>query len=77
MIIKREIEVDITPTVVELATAFCEMDSNQQAIFFREIGRLVSDWDGTLSLQCQSIVDSEYFTDDARFVMRKLGEYAK
>jgi hypothetical protein len=42
MSIRREIELTLTPK--ELAEEFAELDANQQADFFAEVGRLARAW---------------------------------
>ena len=41
-----KLSVDVKLSVVELATAFCELDDEQQAQFFIESARIAESWDG-------------------------------
>lgn len=43
---KRTIEIDVPVSPTELAEAFCEMDSEEQAEFFAEVWRLALNWGG-------------------------------
>ena len=46
MSITRTYTVDVAITPQELAAAFCEMDSNEQAEFFAEIWQIAKAWPG-------------------------------
>lgn len=39
-------EIVITPTVCEVAQAFCDMDEAEQALFFHEVALVFMSWGG-------------------------------
>ena len=76
--IKRDIHCEITPTPIELAIEFCNMDSEQQVQFFNEIASIViKEWEKPFVFQLQSITDEELLTNEARSIMRNIGEYSE
>lgn len=77
--ITRMTEIDMQPTVEELAREWCDLDGDSQREFFNWIGVMSNEWgDGGLSTQCQYILDAAIQRNDqvALFVMRKIGEYS-
>lgn len=75
--IKRRIDVELDLTPDELAAVFCGMDGEQQAGFFNAIAKYSDLWPAPFPFQVQAIVDSLTYTEDARRIMRVLGEYAE
>jgi len=74
--ITRKIDINIVQTVNEIAKAFCEMDSMEQADFFNTVALIVSKWERPFCTQLQSITDEQMLTKEGRNVMEKIGEYA-
>ena len=78
MTISRDIGInfdDITPA--ELAKEFCEMDADNQALFFYEIAIESRKWKKPFCFQLQNISDSESMTEEARVIMSQIGEYSR
>lgn len=74
MSISRTIIVEaITPQ--ELASAFCEMNGEEQAQFFSEVGKIAATWPGAGWCQ-QSCAISEHLDKMATETILKLGEWA-
>ena len=71
----KTVEIELSP--LELATVFCEMDAEQQALFFSHLYGLTMEWEGNIGNQLQAISDSPMLSDGGRFVMGKIGEYSK
>jgi len=64
----------ITRTVIisihEMAQAFCEMQSDQQAEFFNEIAKQVQEnWDAPFSAQVKFILESPVLTEKGLEIM--------
>ena len=74
--IKRQIEVEITLRAEELAEQFCNMCSDEQADFFNEVARVVSNWSNPFALQLQGITDEAHLNGKARYIMKQIGEYS-
>lgn len=72
---KIDIEVEITPK--ELAEEFCNMDADQQAIFLNSIYDNFREWDDSIQMQTQAIVNSKNFKYGAKKIMQIFGEYTK
>lgn len=68
--------VEMNLTVSDVANLFCELDEDQQALFFAEVGLITDEWESSLASQLQSVKDSKFNSDGARRVMRTIGEYA-
>lgn len=66
--------IDITPANV--AKMFWEMGSDEQALFFTELARLIEKENGCLATQLQGVVEDEGLTFKGRRVMDKIDEYA-
>jgi len=75
--IKREMCVDIILTPEELANEFLDMSSDLQARFFNELSKLVLSGHSPFCFQLQSISNDPILTNDARWVMRQIGEYGE
>ena len=77
MTISRDIDInfdDITPA--ELAKEFCEMDADNQALFFYWISVEAKKWKRPFCFQLQEITDSKLMSPDGREIMHQIGEYA-
>jgi hypothetical protein len=78
--IKRTEVLEIIPTPQELAECFCDMDYNEQALFFKCVGENIEKiWENGINsfrFQTSYIVESEFCTETALSVMKILGEYA-
>ena len=74
--VKRNIEVNIKPTIQELAEAFCELEADGMAVFFDLVGKYSGKWDESLSVQMQFVSGSGCKNARATRVMKKIGEYA-
>lgn len=68
--------VDVEITAERLAGLFAEMTAEEQARFFNRLALELTFWQSPFSLQLQAVTDCESLTDDARRVMRKIGEYS-
>lgn len=75
MIKNMDIEIKITPH--ELASEFCKMFSDEQAMFFKHIKEISDKWDNPFCFQVQSIIDDPSFSYEAKSIMRIFGEYSK
>lgn len=74
MSIQRKIDVAINLSINELASEFCDLDCDMQARFFNIIAKNGKEW---WPMQLQSITDSALLGDDARHLMRMIGEYSE
>jgi len=75
--IKREVEMSISLTPEELASEFLDMSDKEQAIFFNEIAKLISKWDGGFfSTQLEWVRQNQCLTTEGRNIMKKIGEYS-
>ena len=74
---KRTVEVDVIVTPAEVAEAFCCFFAEDQALFFNEVAKQVSKWKAPFCFQLQYITDCPLLSDDARYVMQQIGEYAQ
>ncbi len=66
--------INITPS--EIAKLFCNMDADEQAIFFNVIASEIKLWENPFCFQLQAVTDSPELLDEARKVMKEIGEYA-
>ena len=53
------------------------MDSGKQANFFNSVADITSNYDTELCFQLQHITDEEVLSDDARELMKLIGEYSE
>jgi Zn-dependent alcohol dehydrogenase len=74
---ERIIKVDVNPTACELAESFCDLDNYEQAKFFNVVAQTVDTWDMGFEFQLQDIVDSGILTQDAKRIMKLIGDYAE
>lgn len=65
--------IDLTPA--ELAAAFCEMDSAQQAEFFHVVGKIAEAWRGTGWCQ-QALAIAHRLTPEGRLIIERLADHA-
>jgi len=75
--IKKTIEYNVKLSPKELAKLWCEMDGDEQAVFFNAICEESNKWSSPISFQLQFISDSEKLTDQGRQIMRDIGQYGK
>lgn len=73
--LQRKVLVDVVPTPDELAFVFCNMDDEQQAMFFNEIARITDKWDKPFCFHLQSLSDHPALTADGRRIMEQIGDY--
>lgn len=73
-VISKQVEVQLTPT--EIASLFCNMNSQQQCQFFNQIAEEVNEWEYNFSIQLQSIVDDTTLTPSGRLIMALIGEFS-
>lgn len=73
---KRTIEFETALTIEEVAEAFCEMDSTEQAAFFNTVYATTSDWAVPFCFQLQMITDDPVLDEGGRSIMRQIGEYS-
>lgn len=74
---KIETKVDYEPTPEELAIEFCELYEDGQAKFFNRVAEIFDQPSHSLSMQLEYISQSKLLTDEARSLMRRIGEYAE
>jgi len=74
--ITRVMDINIEPSVKEIAESFCEMDSMEQADFFNCVAAITSKWDKQFCFQLQAITSEQMLTKEARKIMSEIGEYA-
>ena len=74
MKITKTIEVDITPS--EMAKIFASENELYQSEFLNELAAQVDTWDKPFCFQLQSITDCVILSDDARNIMKQIGEYS-
>ena len=72
--ITPNIEFEVTPEL--LAKWFADMDSGEQATFFNVLADEVAEWDTPFSFQMDAIAAEKHLTNEARDIMRKIGEYS-
>jgi len=73
---ERRISMLIELSPYELATDFCDMGADDQALVFAFIKRISDKWEHSLSCQINAITLSDQFDDDAEKFMQLLGDYA-
>ena len=66
--------VSANPEIV--ADMFANMGSDEQALFFNHVAKIVDTWDGGFPLQLQWITDDDGLTLAGRRVMQHIGEYS-
>lgn len=76
MNIKRNTETIINLTVDEVAQEFCELDVDEQACFFNNIGALSNKWKKPFYIQMQTIVDSGALNTAGEHIMGTIGMYS-
>lgn len=73
---KRTIEFETELSVEEVAEAFCDMNSAEQAAFFNTVYAIASDWASPFCFQLQMITEEPVLDEDGRSIMRQIGEYS-
>jgi hypothetical protein len=73
--IERTTITHIKPSPAELAFCFCNASSEEQAMFFNEVARIVEGWDRPFPFQLEMLRQEKGLTRDGREVMRVIGEY--
>ena len=69
--INRNFQLDITPTVQELARVFAELMDDEQTIFFNEVGRIAREewYSSALEIQMINAIEKgELNSDGIRFL---------
>jgi len=74
--IYRQIDVKTEVSVKETARLFCEMTSEEQAMFFNLVAKEVEEWITPFEIQLSAIVSDKSLTEKGRRLMEKIGEYA-
>ena len=67
-------EIEISPE--EIAELFCRMDDFDQVRFFNKIPEIVKEWGGDFCFQMEAMVGKTTLTDEARAIMKTIGEYS-
>lgn len=73
---KIAVEVDYEVSPEELAVAFCQMTSDEQAEFFNTIAREARGWNAPFAYQLQAITDEDTLSCEARYIMHQIGQYS-
>ncbi len=71
--IKTVFPSQVSVTSHEIARLISELDSVGQAEMLNELARLCKTY---MSTQLQSIADNQLLTDDAKYFMKKVGDYS-
>ncbi len=71
---RKDVTLDVTPN--DIADLFCSMDSDEQAIFFNKVAKNIKQWESPLYFQLQAITDSAELTEEARLIMKEIGDYS-
>lgn len=77
MKLKKQLLLDIEMNPEEVAYLFCEMDEKEQARFFNSIAERIKKWDMGFIFQMQSVTDCKDLTDEARKIMKEIGDYSQ
>ena len=72
---KRTIKFETTLTIEEVAEAFCEMNSAEQAVFFNTVYAITSDWDSPFSYQIDSVASESVLDEGGRYIMTQIGAH--
>lgn len=68
--------INIEPTIEELASEFCRMNDSQQAEFFNAIGRIVeNEWSAPFCFQLEAIRQSEELKEEGRGILNEIAQY--
>ena len=65
---------EITPQVI--ANLFCDMRSDEQALFFNEVAKISTKWSSSFPFQLQYITDDDGLDLGGRRVMQDIGDYS-
>ncbi len=61
----------------DIAELFCDLGCSQMADFFDEVSRISETWRCTFAMQMQFVKDCPELTNEARSIMRTIGDYAE
>lgn len=73
---KRTVEIIVKPTAEELAEAFCNMGSDEQARFFNRIHDITETWKAPFCFQLQAVTDDDELDYGVRSIMSLIGDYS-
>lgn len=71
----RNIDVDINMSPENIADCFCDLHSDEQAIFFNRVAEVTATWGAPFCFQLQYIIDSNMLTREGEEIMCQIGEY--
>ena len=71
---KTTVEAEFHPDAIEVAEAFWSMCEEEQCYFFEHIHKIAGH---KLAIQLQYVIDSKFFTPEAKAVMGMIGDYSK
>jgi hypothetical protein len=78
MLLTRTNHITVLPE--EAAGIFASFDSTEQVEFFNALARYIHEnyqnQDGSFAMQMQYVTDEDLLTNDARYIMAIIGEYA-
>ena len=77
MIINQEVLVQVKVTPEKLAELFCEMDSDEMAVFFNSVAYEAKSWDHHFCMQIEDLIREKHLNDEARQIMSTIGEYSQ
>ena len=78
--IRQKVVVNVVPTSKELACCFWDMVSEDQALFFNELGAIAGTCTGDFSSQLEAVSRDDGLTSltpAGRRVMETIGEYSQ
>jgi len=75
--LERKITIPIQITPEELASEFCNMGNDEQALFFNKVSEITSKWENPFCFQLQSIIDDKSLAQGGRKIMESIGEYGE
>lgn len=76
MNITKSVQVEMPVTVEDVAKLFCAMDERDQSKFFNAIADEAKKWSSPFCFQMQSVSDCPLLNDEARGIMREIGNYS-
>jgi len=71
---KNTVEVEYYPDAGDIADAFWDMCDEEQCYFFDRLYKIAGH---KLAFQMQNVIDSEFFTLEAKMAMSIIGDYSK
>jgi len=75
MKIARTTDVTVELSPEDVADCFCDLYSDEQAIFFNRIAEVTATWNTRFCIQVESIIDSNMLTNGGKKIMLRLGEF--